>query len=81
MIFHIFTCIELSCWALSFDLTLLLFIFHKVAELVASEFFEQGDMERSQFHSEPIVSSYNPTGNVKSNIYNHKYLDTTIHNP
>ena len=30
--------------------------FEQVAELVASEFFEQGDMERSQLNSEPIVS-------------------------
>ena len=28
----------------------------KVAELVASEFFEQGDMEREQLKEEPIVS-------------------------
>ena len=28
----------------------------RVAELVASEFFEQGDMERTDFHIEPIVS-------------------------
>jgi len=27
-----------------------------VAELVASEFFEQGDMERFQLNAEPIVS-------------------------
>ena len=29
----------------------------KVAELVASEFFEQGDMEREQLKEEPIVSA------------------------
>ena len=28
----------------------------KVAELVASEFFEQGDIERSEYSSDPIVS-------------------------
>lgn len=29
-----------------------------VAELVFSEFFEQGDMERQQLQEEPIVSNY-----------------------
>lgn len=28
----------------------------EVAQLVASEFFEQGDMERSQLNMQPIVS-------------------------
>ena len=28
----------------------------RVAELVASEFFEQGDLERTNLHLEPIVS-------------------------
>ena len=32
------------------------FAFKQVAELVASEFFEQGDMERFQLNAEPIVS-------------------------
>ena len=27
----------------------------RVADLVASEFFEQGDMERTELHMEPIV--------------------------
>ena len=30
----------------------------RVAELVASEFFEQGDLERTNLHLEPIVSLY-----------------------
>ena len=30
---------------------------HRVADLVASEFFEQGDMERNELHLEPIVST------------------------
>ena len=30
----------------------------RVAELVASEFFEQGDMEREQLKEEPIVSPF-----------------------
>ena len=28
----------------------------RVAELVASEFFEQGDVERNNLHIEPIVN-------------------------
>ena len=28
---------------------------HEVAQLVASEFFEQGDLERQQLQAEPIV--------------------------
>lgn len=28
----------------------------RVAEMVANEFFEQGDVEREQLHFEPIVS-------------------------
>ena len=28
----------------------------QVAQLVASEFFEQGDIERNELHEEPIVS-------------------------
>lgn len=31
----------------------------RVAELVASEFFEQGDLERNDFNLEPIVSLTN----------------------
>ena len=30
----------------------------KVAELVASEFFEQGDLEKTQLNETPIVSRY-----------------------
>lgn len=30
----------------------------QVAELVASEFFEQGDMERSEYSSDPIVMNF-----------------------
>ncbi len=30
-----------------------------VAKLVASEFFQQGDIERNQLHVEPIVCSKN----------------------
>ena len=30
----------------------------KVAELVSSEFFEQGDMEKTQLNEAPIVSQY-----------------------
>ena len=29
----------------------------EVAQLVASEFFEQGDLERNRLHQEPIVST------------------------
>lgn len=28
----------------------------RVAEMVANEFFEQGDQEREKLHSEPVVS-------------------------
>ncbi len=30
----------------------------EVAQLVAGEFFEQGDIERNEFNEEPIVSSF-----------------------
>ena len=29
-----------------------------VAQLVASEFFEQGDLERQELHQEPVVSCF-----------------------
>lgn len=34
-----------------------LFMFQQIAELVATEFFEQGDKERRELNIEPIVSS------------------------
>lgn len=34
-----------------------LFVFQQIAELVATEFFEQGDKERRELNIEPIVSS------------------------
>lgn len=37
-----------------------------VAELVFSEFFEQGDMERQQLQEEPIVSDPIPTSFLSS---------------
>ena len=35
----------------------------RVADMVANEFFEQGDVEREQLHSEPIVSLYHSVSN------------------
>ena len=31
---------------------------YKVAELIAAEFFEQGDIEKNELNITPIVSSY-----------------------
>ena len=33
----------------------------RVADMVANEFFEQGDIERENYHSEPMVSDCNDT--------------------
>ena len=35
----------------------------QIAQRVADEFFEQGDMERKELNLEPIVSSVNHHGN------------------
>lgn len=35
----------------------------QIAQRVAAEFFEQGDMERKELNLEPIVSSVNHHGN------------------
>lgn len=35
-----------------------LFCLRQIAELVATEFFEQGDKERQELNIEPIVSKY-----------------------
>jgi dual 3',5'-cyclic-AMP and -GMP phosphodiesterase 11 len=37
----------------------------RVAELVSSEFFEQGDIEREELNITPIVSSKNRTDEVQ----------------
>ena len=42
----------------------------EVAQLVAAEFFEQGDLERSQLQAEPIVSvSFKSTNYEGFNVY------------
>ena len=32
---------------------------HKVAKLVADEFFDQGDLEKMQLNQQPVVSNFN----------------------